>query len=137
MAPARLSSKKFKAMRVKIDTKEKFHVITVNEPTLTADLAEEIGSRVKEIGQGSVRNVVLNLNGVTQCTPEAAQALTGVQQEAYEDSRSFVLCSLAKELEGVFEELDLLDLLNMTPTESEAWDIVQMEEIEREMLGGE
>jgi hypothetical protein len=30
----------------------------------------------------------------------------------------------------------ILDVLNTTPTESEAWDIVQMEEIERE-LGAE
>ena len=29
---------------------------------------------------------------------------------------------------------DLLEILNITPTESEAWDIVQMEEIEREYL---
>jgi hypothetical protein len=29
---------------------------------------------------------------------------------------------------------DLLEILNVTPTESEAWDIVQMEEIEREYL---
>jgi hypothetical protein len=27
--------------------------------------------------------------------------------------------------------------MNITPTESEAWDIVQMEEIERELLDGE
>ena len=27
-----------------------------------------------------------------------------------------------------------LEQLNVTPTESEAWDIVQMEEIERELL---
>jgi hypothetical protein len=31
----------------------------------------------------------------------------------------------------------LLDFLNVTPFESEAWDIVQMEEIERDLLGGE
>jgi hypothetical protein len=30
-----------------------------------------------------------------------------------------------------------LELMNVTPTESEAWDIVQMEEIERELLGDE
>jgi len=30
--------------------------------------------------------------------------------------------------------MELLDFLNHTPTESEAWDIVQMEEIERELL---
>ena len=28
-------------------------------------------------------------------------------------------------------------MLNITPTESEAWDIVQMEEIERELLDGD
>ncbi|RYZ15978.1 MAG: anti-anti-sigma factor, partial [Chitinophagaceae bacterium] len=33
--------------------------------------------------------------------------------------------------------LDLLELMNVTPTESEAWDIVQMEEIERELLDDE
>ena len=39
--------------------------------------------------------------------------------------------SLAEEK---FNELELLEIMNITPTESEAWDIVQMEEIERELL---
>jgi len=34
----------------------------------------------------------------------------------------------------VFEEKELLDIMNITPTESEAWDILQMEEVERELL---
>ena len=37
----------------------------------------------------------------------------------------------------MLKKQDLFDLLNITPTESEAWDIVQMEEVERELLGGE
>ena len=28
-------------------------------------------------------------------------------------------------------------MMNVTPTESEAWDIVQMEEIERELMDGD
>ena len=32
------------------------------------------------------------------------------------------------------EEMDILELMNVTPTESEAWDIVQMEEIERDLM---
>jgi hypothetical protein len=32
------------------------------------------------------------------------------------------------------EELDLAETMNITPSESEAWDIVQMEEIERELF---
>ena len=32
-----------------------------------------------------------------------------------------------------FAKTNLLETINYTPTESEAWDIVQMEEIEREL----
>jgi anti-anti-sigma regulatory factor len=122
-------------MNVKIDTKEKFHVITVLETGLTANMSAEITARTNEIGQGSIKNVVLNLEGVIAIEPEAARGISLLQQNAYENGHSFVICGLGKEASLVFEEEELLDLLNVTPTESEAWDIVQMEEIEREMLG--
>ena len=32
---------------------------------------------------------------------------------------------------------EMLEVMNVTPTESEAWDIVQMEEIERELMDGD
>ena len=32
--------------------------------------------------------------------------------------------------------MDGFEVMNVTPTESEAWDIVQMEEIERELMEG-
>jgi hypothetical protein len=40
-------------------------------------------------------------------------------------------------VKDMFGKDELLDQLNVVPTESEAWDIVQMEEIERELLGGD
>ena len=124
-------------MNVKIDTKEKFHVITVLETDLTANMSAEIAALTNEIRQGSVKNVVFNLEGVDNLAPEAARGIAQLQQNAYENGHSFVICGLGKGSEAVFEQEELLDLLNVTPTESEAWDIVQMEEIEREMLGDE
>ena len=56
------------------------------------------------------------------------------QQKFYENNASFVICELQKPVEKFLEEKELLDLMNITPTESEAWDIVQMEEIEREFF---
>jgi hypothetical protein len=44
---------------------------------------------------------------------------------------------LQKKVEEFLDQDELLEMMNVTPTESEAWDIVQMEEIEREMLNGE
>ena len=42
-----------------------------------------------------------------------------------------------QQLETNLTKMHLLDLMNITPTESEAWDIVQMEEIERELMSGD
>jgi Trp operon repressor len=44
---------------------------------------------------------------------------------------------LQPSVENALDKEELLELLNSTPTESEAWDIVQMEEIERELLDNE
>jgi hypothetical protein len=44
------------------------------------------------------------------------------------------MCCLSAKLEDSFDSLGLLEVLNLTPTLSEASDIVMMEEIERELL---
>ena len=46
-----------------------------------------------------------------------------------------MVCELQEPVEKMLDERELLEVMNSTPTESEAWDIVQMEEIERELLG--
>jgi anti-anti-sigma regulatory factor len=60
-----------------------------------------------------------------------------LQEEFYTNNASFVVCEIKPTVAKTFEELELDDILNATPTESEAWDIVQMDEIERELLGDE
>jgi hypothetical protein len=37
-------------------------------------------------------------------------------------------------VEAALKEAGVYEMMNITPTESEAWDILQMEEIERELL---
>ena len=55
----------------------------------------------------------------------------------YEKNFSFVICNLNPSIENILKEKELLESMNITPSESEAWDIVQMEEIERELLSGQ
>jgi anti-anti-sigma factor len=121
-------------MKVKIDTKEKFTVVTPEEPQLSANLSEELRQICDERLATMPKSVVLNLQLVEGIDEEAAATITSMQQNFYEQSASFVVCGMHENLEKKFDELELLDYLNYTPTESEAWDIVQMEEIERELL---
>ena len=124
-------------MEVKTSTKEKFHVITVITSHLTANMTAELNERLFSLLQTNIRNIVLNLKEVDQIDEEAAESLVKMQQMFYEQSSSFVICELKPAVEEFLDKCDLLELINTTPTESEAGDIVQMEEIERELLNDE
>lgn len=123
-------------MEVKTDTKEKFHVITVETDHLSANMTDELARQLSPYLQQDNKNIVLKLTNVKSMEEEAAESLVKTQQAFYEGGASFVICELSDELEAYLDSNDLLELMNVTPTESEAWDIVQMEEIERELLGG-
>jgi len=124
-------------MQVKTNTKERFHVITVTDPTLTADMAAELSDLLLAYLQNDVKNLILNLKELQSLDEIAAERLVKLQQNFYEKNSSFVICELQKQVEEFLDNVNLLEVMNTTPTESEAMDIVQMEEIERDLLDEE
>ena len=121
-------------MELKVDTKEKYQLLTPAGATITAIIAAEIVTVCNKCLESPLKNMVLNLENVEEIAPDACQTLTDLQQAFYDKSASFVMCCLSSKLETAFDELGLLEVLNLTPTLSEASDIVMMEEIERELL---
>ena len=124
-------------MNVKIDTKEKFTVITPNDAELTAIMTEELSNKLLSYQQKEIPHIVLNMKHVVEVDEKSGENLANLQQNFYEHNCSFVICDLQPAVEDLLDEMELLEVMNVTPTESEAWDIVQMEEIERELLGDE
>ncbi len=124
-------------MNVKIDTKEKFHVITPIDGDISASMTAELTQKIQPYLQNEVKNVVLNFENVTAVDHAAAEKLAELQQNFYQNNASFVICCLQKPVEAFLADNELLEHLNVVPSQSEAWDIVQMEEIERELLDGE
>lgn len=124
-------------MEVKTDTKEKFHVIRVETSNLSANMAAALNRQLLELLKDNIKNVVVNLSAMANIKEEAAEILVRTQQKFYEAEASFVICELQKNVEIFLDDKELLEMMNVTPTESEAYDIVQMEEIERELLNGD
>jgi anti-anti-sigma factor len=124
-------------MEVKIDTKEKFHVITLSQRELSATMTEELSDRLLSFLQSDIKNIILNLKELRSLDNISAENLVKVQQKFYETNASLVICELQPQVEEFLDNDQLLEMMNITPTESEAWDIIQMEEIERELLGGD
>ncbi len=121
-------------MLVKIDTKEKFTVLLLQDSIIYDNMAAELAATCKEYLTATVKNIILNFKNVSEVDDNAAKTIAELQQFFYEKNTSLVICELQLAVENNFEKLDLLELMNITPSESEAWDIVQMEEIERELL---
>ena len=111
-------------MEVKINTKERFHVLVVMEPELSDIMADDLKAACYSVLEHEIKNVVINLQEVKAMG----------KQQFYDKQSSFVICKLQPPVEQVLKNEDLLEMLNIAPTESEAGDIVQMEEIERELL---
>ena len=123
-------------MKFKIDTREKFTIITpdsdFSSDNLTAQLKELLSSFLQH-----KTNLVINLKNAVTVKENLVKELAAWQQQFYEQQVSFVVCELQLPVQAFINQLDLDSELNITPSETEAWDIVQMEEIERELLGDE
>ena len=124
-------------MNVKIDTKEKFTVITPKEDHLSVNMTEELNQLLLSYLQKDIPHVILKMEDVHTIDNTIAENIANIQSKFYENNSSFVVCSLQKDVVQLLDEKGLLEFMNSTPSESEAWDILQMEEIERELLGDE
>lgn len=122
-------------MNVKIDTREKFHVITLNERFLSANMTDDFERMLLKEYDSDSSNLVLSLQHVESIDLPIASKLLSIQQKFYDRNASFVVCCMDSKIEEMLDQEGILEQLNTTPTESEAGDIVQLEEIERELLG--
>lgn len=121
-------------IQYQIDTKEKFNVITILNKDLSSNLVPELADLTSKWGNTPQKNLIINLKNVEKWDDTVIEQITLSQGQFYEKNISFVICAISDKLLDNLDKTEFAELLNMTPTESEAWDIVQMEEIERELL---
>lgn len=125
---------KWNHMQYKTDLKEKFTVVTFLDTSITSNSVPEINELTQKILSQSPKNLVLNCGQVKQWDASIIEVLGNAQQQFYDNNASFVICALSDTLQKGIDDSEFAEMMNLTPTETEAWDIVQMEEIERELL---
>ena len=120
-------------MNVKIDTKDIFYVISITEEKLTANMAVELIKGVTEKQKEANKSIILDFTALTEIDKGSIDLLVKWHEKIYQDKKSLVLFGLSNPIKEALNEEGVLEIVNHTPTESEAWDIVQMEEIVREL----
>ena len=123
-------------MNIKIDTKEIFYVIFLLDSEMTANMSATLLDLITKQQEEEVKSLILQLGKVTAMDEGFASTLIAVKEALNKKNKSFVICNLSENIKQNLIEWGILDNINFAPTESEAWDIVQMEEIERELDAG-
>jgi anti-anti-sigma factor len=120
-------------MKVKISTNGKFHAITVLEPILAANMTAALHDLCEPFLKSEVKNLLLNLKDIQKMDSAAADAFLGLRNLFHAHRASFVLCELQPPLKKYFNQNEQFEILQITPTQSEASDIIFMEDLEREL----
>jgi anti-anti-sigma regulatory factor len=121
----------------KIDTKEKFIVFTPETSTLTANMAAKLITEMQRLAETQDTNIILDMHNVATVNQEVLEQLAACKADLYSKNKSFVLCACTEAVQQTILESEMDEALNYVPTQSEAWDIVQMDEIERELMNGD
>lgn len=121
-------------MNVKISTNGKFHAITIHETELAANMTEDLRNRLSFFLQDDIKNLVIIMKDIQKIDSAAARELLLIRNRFYENGATFVLCDLQPAVKKCFDLDEQFEHLQITPTFSEASDIVYLEEIEREMM---
>ena len=120
-------------MQHHISQKEKFTVLTILDTSINANNMPKLIDLAKTVLSLPPHNLIVNFESVTSWDVTILDQLIGLQEVFYNQNASFVICCLSENLLSSLKASEFADIVNYTPTESEAWDIVQMEEIEREL----
>ncbi len=124
-------------MQFKIDTKEKILIFRLEEAALDAKMAADFEKEVLGVPELTGLNLVLDLHSLQSADARALEAIFTVYQHRYDHGLSAAVTGLNKVLTAELSELHP-EMLNIVPTESEAIDMVMMEDLERELdLGDE
>ena len=110
---------------MKIENKGHTSIIEIETSTACKNIVNELGQRMAE--DLEAQNIVINLLERTQVSIEDLQVFLPLSQAHNERSQSFVLVSNSVNHNDVPAEL------HVVPTLQEAQDIIDMEEIERDL----
>jgi anti-sigma B factor antagonist len=124
-------------MKYAVDKQEKFTVFKLEEENLNAVIAPDLKSEFVILKNEGIGNLIFDLSEVKFVDSSGLSAILTANR-LWKDEGSFILAgNLSKSVKNLIEISRLDTILTIIPTVEEAIDYVFMEEIEKELNGGE
>lgn len=118
--------------KFKINTKEKFAILTPEMPIFDANMAADVNNWLKNDFANTPLSLIFDLSDIRSADQDGLKTIIESRQLLGQLKRSFAL-AVSPDLMIAFKQKGLHHQMNITPTLQEAIDIVMMEELEREL----
>ncbi len=120
-------------MNFSVEQREAVATIKVHIEKLDARYAPELKAEFVALANDGHFNMVLDLSEARYCDSSGLSAVLVGNRLCRDNAGTFVLCGLQPSVEKLIQISQLDRVLNITPTASEAFDMVVMEETERSL----
>lgn len=124
-------------MKFSVDKHEKYVVLKLNESKLTNDNTPKLKSEFILLNTEGYCNIVVDLSSVKQCDDsQDLSALLFGDRLCKKANGLFIVTGINGALAKILEMSNLDQSLTIVAKVDEATDLIFMEEIEKELLGG-
>lgn len=120
-------------MEITLTQKEKYTIVKLDAEKLDSIVAPDLKTKVITLIKNNVANIIIDLSAVKYCDSSGLSALLVGNRGVRELDGSFVISGLQPMVEKLISISQLDKVLNITPTLSEAEDLMIMEIIEKEL----
>ncbi|WP_285008067.1 STAS domain-containing protein [Pedobacter faecalis] len=124
-------------MEFSLDRHDKYVVLKLHEPALTNDNTPRLKSEVIALNSQGYSNIVLDLSAVKHCDDaQDLSCLLAGDRLCKKQNGLFIVTGLNENLSSIVQLSNLDESLTIVGRMEEAEDLIFMNEIERELLGG-
>jgi anti-anti-sigma factor len=122
-------------MKFTTDKKEKYTLVKSELEKLDAQHAPDLKSELVVINKAGEKNIIIDLSGTRYCDSSGLSALLTANRLCKGAEGVFVLTGLEPAVAKLVSISQLDSVLNITPTLSEAEDLLYMETISKDIDG--
>jgi anti-anti-sigma factor len=124
-------------MSFEIEKKEKYTLIRSKVDKLDSTVSPLLKSELVLINNDGIRNVIMDLSDTRYCDSSGLSAILVGNRLCKNANGSFIVCNLQDSVKKLITISQLDTILNITPSFTEAEDLLFMEEVERDLLNGD
>lgn len=124
-------------MSFEIEKKDKYTLIRSKIEKLDSTVSPLLKSELVVISNNGGRNIIMDLSNTRYCDSSGLSAILVGNRLCKNANGSFIVCGLQDSVKKLITISQLDTILNITPSFTEAEDMLFMEEVERDILNGD